>query len=193
MVRVSLPPPVIAHQSTDWCGNPSSPVCHCEEGKARRGNPSFLGRFRAVSVGTVSDGPLSFNSERKGKRTPAKTTFLHFLPRYVLSITLPYPARSGEFPDYVSPSNAFITSAAAADAIDDRNKFVLLISTDCHNQSADWSRNDRRGERRLTRQCIIPQGHLLRGADWSRNDRGGVQVSAACGHAALRRVSRYIA
>ena len=42
------------------------------------------------------------------------------------------PRVRGEFPDYVSPSNAFITSAAAADAIDDRNKFVLLISTDCH-------------------------------------------------------------
>ena len=42
------------------------------------------------------------------------------------------PRVRGEFPDYVSPSNAFIISAAAADAIDDRNKFVLLISTDCH-------------------------------------------------------------
>ena len=38
--------------------------------------------------------PLSFNSERKGKRTPAKTTFLHFLPRYDVSFVLLPTTRS---------------------------------------------------------------------------------------------------
>ena len=110
----------------------SSPVCHCEEGKARRGNPSFLGRFRAVSVRTVSDGPFLSIAKERGKERQQKLRFC--ISFRAMSSPLRYliPRVRGEFPDYVSPSNAFIISAAAADAIDDRNKFVLLISTDCH-------------------------------------------------------------
>ena len=132
MVRVSLPPLSLRTSPQTGAAIRSSPACHCEEGKARRGNPSFLGRFRAVSVGTVSDGPLFPAAGKVGKRAGGDqgscTSFHAMSPplRYLI------PRVRGEFPDYVSPSNAFIISAAAADAIDDRNKFVLLISTDCH-------------------------------------------------------------
>ena len=156
MVRVSLPPLSLRTSPQTGAAIRSSPACHCEEGKARRGNPSFLGRFRAVSVGTVSDGPFLSIAKERGKERQQKLRFC--ISFRAMSSPLRYliPRVRGEFPDYVSPSNAFITSAAAADAIDDRNKFVLLISTDCHNQSADWSRNDRGGKYKFRRHVVMP-------------------------------------
>jgi len=106
-----------------------SATCHCES-SPRSEREGFASRRE--------DGlrrPLSFNSERKGKRTPTKTTFLHFLPRYTsyqfaaachafagsfsisyrhrtLSATAPLPL----VPSTVEPQALFITPANSSGA-----------------------------------------------------------------------------
>ena len=96
---------VIASQFSNWRGNPFSPT---EEG-------CFASR-RDLLLSTVT---------KVGKSTGRNRRFLHFLHAiHCVNLRL-VTTRSRGISQFVSASNAFCASAAAADFFNDRNKCVL--------------------------------------------------------------------
>ena len=58
--------------------------CHCEEGKARRGNPSLLGGCFAPRRGNGRPRPTFPFSWKSGEKSRQEPKFLHLLPRYTI-------------------------------------------------------------------------------------------------------------